>query len=79
MSRPEPDALAPGHENGPRRHGPFQATFLRLKQNTAGDEGQAFFDYVYAPEKALEAFAQKELDRESDSVQAVERLLFDHN
>lgn len=54
--------------------GPFQEKFLRLKQNS-GDAEQDFFDYVYAHEKALEAFAVKELANEPGSLKAVESLL----
>jgi hypothetical protein len=54
--------------------GPFQEKFLRLKENAKEDE-QEFFAYVYAHEKALEAFAQKELERDADSLKAVESLL----
>jgi hypothetical protein len=54
--------------------GPFQEKFLRLKQNS--DEAERdFFAYVYAHEKALEAFAVKELAKEPDSLKAVESLL----
>lgn len=54
--------------------GPFQERFLRLKEHASDDERE-FFAYVYAHEKALEAFARKELAREADSLQAVESLL----
>lgn len=54
--------------------GPFQEKFLRLKQNS-GDAEQDFFDYVYAHEKALEAFAVKELANAPGSLKAVESLL----
>lgn len=54
---------------------PFQEKFLRLK-NTARDEtDRNFFAYVYAHEKAIESFAQKELAGEPGSLQAVESLL----
>lgn len=53
---------------------PFQERFLRLKQNS--DEAERdFFAFVYAHEKALEAFAVKELANEPDSLKAVESLL----
>ena len=53
---------------------PFQERFLRLKQNS--DEAERdFFGYVYAHEKALEAFAVKELANDPDSLKAVESLL----
>lgn len=54
--------------------GPFQQRFLRLKDN-ASEGDRAFFAYVYAHEKALEAFAKKELAKESDSLKAVTDLL----
>ncbi len=54
--------------------GPFQEKFLRLKQNS-GDAEREFFSYVYAHEKALEAFAEKELANAPDSLKAVESLL----
>ena len=54
--------------------GPFQEKFLRLK-NHAEDEHKDFFTYVYAHEKAIEAFAKKELKREPNSLMAVEKLL----
>lgn len=54
--------------------GPFQEKFLRLKQNCDEAERE-FFGYVYAHEKALEAFAVKELANEPDSLKAVESLL----
>ena len=53
---------------------PFQEKFLRLKQNSDEAERE-FFSYVYAHEKALEAFAVKELANEQDSLKAVESLL----
>jgi hypothetical protein len=53
---------------------PFQKKFLRLKEH-AEDDHQAFFAYVYAHEKAIEAFAKKELERDKQSLQAVEALL----
>jgi hypothetical protein len=53
---------------------PFQEKFLRLKQNS-GKAEQDFFSYVYAHEKALEAFAVKELANEPGSLKAVESLL----
>lgn len=53
---------------------PFQERFLRLKDNAAVDE-KAFFAYIYAHEKAIEAFAKKELSKDQNSLQAVEALL----
>lgn len=53
---------------------PFQEKFLRLKQNAEGSD-QEFFTYVYAHEKAIEAFAQKELAKDPSSLMAVESLL----
>jgi len=54
--------------------GPFQEKFLRLKQNCDEAERE-FFAYVYAHEKALEAFAVKELAGDPGSLKAVESLL----
>lgn len=54
--------------------GPFQEKFLRLK-NHADDTQRDFFTYVYAHEKAIEAFAIKELDRSDNSTKAIEKLL----
>ena len=54
--------------------GPFQEKFLRLKQNAEGEE-QEFFAYVYAHEKAIEAFARREMRNDSGSLKAVESLL----
>ncbi len=53
---------------------PFQEKFLRLKTH-ADAEHQEFFTYVYAHEKAIEAFAKKELAKEQGSLKAVESLL----
>lgn len=53
---------------------PFQEKFLRLK-NHASEADQKFFSYVYAHEKALEAFAKKELLKDKDSLKAVKELL----
>lgn len=53
---------------------PFQEKFLRLK-NHADDSQRAFFTYIYAHEKAIEAFATKELAREANSIKPVEGLL----
>lgn len=53
---------------------PFQEVFLRLKDNSEGED-KKFFAYVYAHEKALEAFAQRELSRDGDSLKAVRELL----
>lgn len=54
--------------------GPFQEKFLRLKKN-ASEADQEFFSYVYAHEKAIEAFAKKELSKDKDSLKAVKDLL----
>lgn len=54
--------------------GPFQERFLRLKQNSDEAERE-FFAYVYAHEKAIEAFAMKEMAGEANSLKAVESLL----
>lgn len=54
--------------------GPFQEKFLRLKENSDKAE-RDFFAFVYAHEKALEAFAVKELANAPDSLKAVESLL----
>lgn len=54
--------------------GPFQEKFLRLKTN-AEDIHQEFFNYVYAHEKAIESFAEKELANDQSSLKAVEALL----
>lgn len=53
---------------------PFQEKFLRLKEN-AKEEERTFFSYVYAHEKAIEAFAKKELAGEADSLKAARELL----
>ena len=53
---------------------PFQEKFLRLKEN-AKEEDRKFFSYVYAHEKAIEAFAKKELAGEADSLKAARELL----
>jgi hypothetical protein len=53
---------------------PFQEKFLRLKTHASPSE-QAFFAYIYAHEKAIEAFAVKELAKEPNSLQAVNNLL----
>lgn len=53
---------------------PCQEKFLRLKNN-ANQEDQTFFSYVYAHEKAIEAFAKKELSKDASSLQAVKELL----
>lgn len=54
--------------------GPFQKKFLRLKEN-AKDSELEFFSYVYAHEKAIEAFASRELLKDAGSLTAVESLL----
>jgi len=53
---------------------PFQEKFLRLKNN-ASEADRKFFAYVYAHEKAIEAFAQKEMKRDPESLKAVRELL----
>ena len=53
---------------------PFQETFLRLKNN-AESIHLAFFSYVYAHEKAIEAFAIKELASDQNSLMEVKNLL----
>lgn len=53
---------------------PFQEKFLRLK-NHAETNHKDFFAFVYAHEKAIEAFARKELSRDQNSLKAVENLL----
>lgn len=53
---------------------PFQEKFLRLKNHAESAEKE-FFAYVYAHEKAIEAFAQKELSRDEGSLKAVNSLL----
>lgn len=55
---------------------PFLETFRRLEEH-AEDEDREFFAYVCAHEKAIEAFAHRELAGESNSLEAVERLLAD--
>ncbi|MCP5206496.1 MAG: hypothetical protein H7A01_04765 [Hahellaceae bacterium] len=53
---------------------PFQEKFLRLKDNAEGTHRE-FFAYVYAHEKAIEAFANKELSGGQDSLKPVKKLL----
>ncbi|MDI9244250.1 hypothetical protein [Marinobacter sp. CHS3-4] len=53
---------------------PFQEKFLRLKKN-ASEADKTFFSYVYAHEKAIEAFATKELSKDQNSLKAVNDLL----
>ena len=53
---------------------PFQKKFLRLKDHAEGED-KKFFAYVYAHEKALEAFAKKELEKDSSSLKAVYDLI----
>ncbi len=53
---------------------PFQKIFLRLKDNSESNH-LGFFSYVYAHEKAIEAFASKELTRDPNSLVAVKNLL----
>ncbi|MBK9185901.1 MAG: hypothetical protein IPM78_06250 [Moraxellaceae bacterium] len=54
---------------------PFQEKFLRLKNNATEELDKKFFGYVYAHEKVLESFAQKEISKEQNSLKAVESLL----
>jgi hypothetical protein len=54
---------------------PFQEKFLRLKNNATEERDRKFFGYIYAHEKAIEFFAQKELSGEANSLTAVEHLL----
>lgn len=53
---------------------PFQETFLRLRDSADGPERE-FFAYVYAHEKAIEAFANMELADRADSLMPVQGLL----
>lgn len=53
---------------------PFQEKFLRLKAH-ASEADQPFFAYVYAHEKAIEAFAKQEMLGNTDSLKAVQELL----
>lgn len=53
---------------------PFQEKFRRLERHAEG-EARAFFAYVLAHEKAIEAFAKKELADEAESLAAVKGLL----
>lgn len=53
---------------------PFQEKFLRLKQHSP-EADLEFFSFVYAHEKALEAFAVKELANDPGSLKAVESLI----
>jgi hypothetical protein len=57
-----------------RATGPFQQRFLRLKDHADGED-KKFFAYVYAHEKAIEAFADKELKKDPNSLTAVHALL----
>jgi len=52
----------------------FQEKFRRLKQH-APEAHRPFFDYVYAHEKAIEAFAHKERAKDTESLKAVNALL----
>ncbi|MBF0237161.1 MAG: hypothetical protein HQM12_05590 [SAR324 cluster bacterium] len=54
---------------------PFQEKFLRLKNNATESTEKKFFGYVYAHEKAIEAFAHKERSKDQNSLKAVEGLL----
>ena len=53
---------------------PFQERFQRLQAHAPASQ-QAFFGYVVAHEKAIEAFAQKERNHAPDSLKAVRALL----
>jgi hypothetical protein len=53
---------------------PFLACFERPRAHAQGEE-LAFFAYVYAHEKAIEAFAVAELAGDPESLRAVEKLL----
>ncbi|RZU47927.1 hypothetical protein EV700_0895 [Fluviicoccus keumensis] len=52
---------------------PFQEKFLRLKDHAEGAD-KPFFAYVYAHEKAIEAFAKRELAGDESSLKAVHDL-----
>jgi len=52
----------------------FVAIWQRLKLNACEDE-RPFFDYVYAHEKAIEAFAKREIESGKNSVEAIRSLL----
>lgn len=52
----------------------YQQTFARLKKHSV-PEDEGFFDYVYAHEKAIEAFALKELSFEKESTLVLNALL----
>lgn len=52
----------------------FQQKFLRLKQHAPAAH-QEFFNYVYAHEKAIEAFAHQERAKDPNSLKAVQSLL----
>ena len=52
----------------------FQVIFQRLMQNSE-ETHRDFFAYVFAHEKAIEAFAKKELSKDRNSLKAVNSLL----
>jgi len=52
----------------------FVSIWHRLKINSEDSEKE-FFDYIYAHEKAIEAFAKRELKKEKNSIGAVRSLL----
>lgn len=52
----------------------FQVIFRRLMENSE-EAHRDFFAYVFAHEKAIEAFAKKELARDRNSLKAVNHLL----
>jgi hypothetical protein len=52
----------------------FTKIWKRLKTNAAPNE-QGFFDYIYAHEKAIEAFATLEIAENERSTRAVQSLL----
>ncbi|MBL4876662.1 MAG: hypothetical protein JKY10_09245 [Cohaesibacteraceae bacterium] len=55
----------------------FTVIWLRLKTN-ANETDQKFFSYIYAHEKAIEAFAKHELEQNQDSVKVIMSLLDKH-
>lgn len=52
----------------------FTAVWLRLKTNSS-EADYSFFNYIYAHEKAIEAFALSELKQKSDSTKPILSLL----
>lgn len=52
----------------------FQVKFKRLKDN-ADPSTQSFFNYVYAHEKSIEAFAMAELANKQDTLTGVEGVI----